>query len=84
MAQRYASTDDERMVQGDCGARREELVGQVIADQFPPRRRLSFIGIGRSGGTDTSERATEIVGASRSSRGAGQADELLAEGFGRG
>ena len=60
------------------------LVGQVIADQFPPRRRLSFIGIGRSGGTDTSERATEIVGASRSSRGAGQADELLAEGFGRG
>lgn len=54
----------ERVV--DAAAQRgvapEELVGQVLTEQFPPRRRLSFIGMGRSGHTDTSERAKEIVG----------------------
>jgi hypothetical protein len=54
----------ERVV--DAAAQRgvapEELVGQVVTEQFPPRRRLSFIGMGRSGHTDTSDRAKKIVG----------------------
>lgn len=45
-----------------------QLAGQILARQFGPRRRrLAFAGVGASG----------------SSRGAAQADELVAEGFGR-
>ena len=50
------------------GVATEQLLGEVAAEQFPARRRrLAFA----------------AVGASRSSRGAAEADELLAEGFGR-
>lgn len=43
------------------GVAPEQLVGQMVSEQFPSRRRLSFIGIGRSGRTDTAERHKEIV-----------------------
>lgn len=43
------------------GVAPEQLVGRVVSEQFPPRRRLSFIGIGRSGRTDTAERHKEII-----------------------
>lgn len=51
----------------------DELAAQALADRFPagtdsePRRRLAFVAIGGSG----------------QARGGAQADELLAEGFGR-
>lgn len=46
----------------------EEVAGEAVAEKFSiHRRHLAFAG----------------VGASRSSRGAAQAEELLAEGFGR-
>lgn len=48
----------------DAAARRgvapEQLASQVLADSFPPEGRLSFIGIGRSGRSDLSERHKEI------------------------
>ena len=44
-----------------------ELVAAGLDDAIQPRRRLSFVAIGASG----------------SSRGGAEADELLAEGFGR-
>lgn len=50
------------------GVAPEQLAGQVVAEQFGARRRhLAFAAVGASG----------------SPRGAAQADELLAEGFGR-
>lgn len=49
------------------GVATEQLLSEVAAAQFPPRRRLAFAAVGPSGST----------------RGAAQADELLAEGFGR-
>ena len=60
----------ERVVQAaaEQGVAPEQLAGQVLAEQFAARRRrLAFAGFGASG----------------SSRGAAQADEPLAEGFGR-
>lgn len=49
------------------GVATEQLVSEIAAEQFPARRRLAFAAVGASG----------------SSRGAAEADELLAEGFGR-
>lgn len=43
------------------GVAPEQLVGQMVTEQFPARRRLSFIGIGRSGNTDTAERHKDII-----------------------
>ena len=60
----------ERVVQAaaEQGVAPEQLAGQVLAEQFAARRRrLAFAGVGASG----------------SPRGAAQADEMLAEGFGR-
>lgn len=52
----------------DQGVAPEQLAGEAVAERFGPRRRrLSFAAVGASG----------------SSRGAAQADELLAEGFGQ-
>jgi hypothetical protein len=42
------------------GVAPEQLASQVLADSFPPESRLSFIGIGRSGRGDLSERHKEI------------------------
>jgi len=49
------------------GVAPEQLAGQAVVDRFPARRHLAFAAVGASG----------------SSRGGAQADELLAEGFGR-
>lgn len=43
------------------GVAPEALASQVVADRFPPRRRPSFIGIGRSGHSDTAQRHKEII-----------------------
>ena len=59
----------ERVVQAaaEQGVAPEQLAGQVVAQRFGARRRrLAFAAVGASG----------------SPRGAAQADELLAEGFG--
>ncbi len=57
-----------REAAAERGVAPEQLAGQVLAEQFPARRRhLAFAAVGASG----------------SPRGAAQADELLAEGFGR-
>ena len=55
VAERVAEAAAER------GVASEELVGQVVAESFPARRRLSFIGMGRSGRSDTAERHQEII-----------------------
>jgi hypothetical protein len=61
VAQRVAEAAAER------GVAPEQLAGEVVAERFPPRRKLAFAAIGASGST----------------KGAAEADELLAEGFGR-
>lgn len=38
----------------ELGVAPEALAGQVVVEQFPARRRLSFIGIGSSGQSGTS------------------------------
>ncbi len=43
------------------------LAAQVLAEQFPPRRKLGFVSLGRS----------------TSGRRASEDEEMLAEGFGR-
>jgi methionyl-tRNA synthetase len=57
--------DDVAARVADAAAQRgvapEQLVGQMVSEQFPSRRRLSFISIGRSGRTDTAERHKEII-----------------------
>lgn len=55
VAQRVAAVAAER------GVAPEALAGQVLAQSFPARRRLGFIGMGRSGHDDTSERHKEII-----------------------
>lgn len=56
--------DDVAERVADAAAQRgvapEQLAGQVLADSFPPEAGLSFIGIGRSGRGDLSERHKEI------------------------
>ena len=42
------------------GVSPEALVVEAVEARFPPRRRPSFVGIGRSGQADTSERHKEI------------------------
>ncbi|MDQ6947252.1 MAG: hypothetical protein M3256_13515 [Actinomycetota bacterium] len=49
------------------GVAPEALAAQILAEQFPPRRKLGFVSLGRS----TSERR------------ASEDEEMLAEGFGR-
>ena len=49
------------------GVAPEALVGQVLAEQFPPRRKLGFVSLGRS----------------TSGRRASEDEDMLAEGFGR-
>jgi len=44
----------------EAGVAPEELAGQVIASSFPSPRRLGFIGMGRSGRGDLSERVKEL------------------------
>lgn len=61
VAQRVAEAAAER------GVAPEQLAGEVVAERFPPLRKLAFAAIGASGST----------------KGAAEADELLAEGFGR-
>ncbi len=54
VAERVAGAAAER------GVAAEELASQVLAEQFPARRRLSFIGMGHSGHTDTASRHKEL------------------------
>lgn len=42
------------------GVSSEALVAEAVETHFPPRRGPSFVGIGRSGRSDTSERHREI------------------------
>lgn len=49
------------------GVPTEQLAGEAVVEKFPARRYLAFAAIGSSGST----------------RGAAEANELLAEGFGR-
>ncbi len=55
VAQRVAAAAAQR------GAAPEALAGEVLAQSLPVQRRLGFIGIGRSGHDDTSERHEEII-----------------------
>lgn len=45
------------------GVALEALAGQVVVEQFPPRRKLGFVGIGASGegGGDVARRHQEII-----------------------
>lgn len=43
------------------GVSPDELAARVLGEHVPGRRRLSFIGLGRSGHDDTSERHKEIL-----------------------
>jgi predicted transcriptional regulator len=61
LAERVSNAAAER------GVAPEQLAGEVLAEQFPARRKLGFAGLGRS---TTGRRATED-------------EEMLAEGFGR-
>lgn len=49
------------------GVAPEQVAGEAVAEKFPPRRKLAFA----------------AIGSSSSGRGAAEADEMLAEGFGR-
>ncbi len=42
------------------GVAPEQLFSEVGAEQFPPRRKLGFVGLGHSGHTDTSRRIKEL------------------------
>lgn len=61
VAKRVADAAAER------GVAPEALAGEVLAGQFPPRRKLGFAGLGRS----------------TSGRRAAEDEDMLAEGFGR-
>lgn len=43
------------------GVAPEELAARAVTESFRPRRRLSFIAMGRFGDSDTSERHKEII-----------------------
>lgn len=43
------------------GVAPEAVAAEAVSERFPPRRRLSFIGMGRSGHTDTARRHDEIL-----------------------
>jgi len=56
VAERVAQVAAER------GIAPEALAADTVADSFPPRRRLSFIGMGHSGGGESiAERHEEII-----------------------
>lgn len=61
LAERVAAAATER------GVAPEALAAEILAEQFPPRRRLGFVSLGRS----------------TSGRRAREDEEMLAEGFGR-
>ncbi|HSH62015.1 MAG TPA: hypothetical protein VK988_20680 [Acidimicrobiales bacterium] len=42
------------------GVASEELASEVVTEQFPPRRKLGFIGLGHSGRGDLSGRVKEL------------------------
>lgn len=54
VAQRVAEAAAER------GVPPEQLAGEVVAERFPPRRKLGFVGLGRSGRGDLSSRVKEL------------------------
>lgn len=54
VAERMSAAAAER------GVPTEELLGQVVAEQFPPRRKLGFIGLGHSGRSDLSKNVKEL------------------------
>jgi len=56
LAARLAAEADRRGISPD------EVLADIVAAGLPPRRRLSFIGIGHSGGREAvSERHEEII-----------------------
>ncbi len=61
VAQRVTDAAAER------GVAPETLAGEVLAEQFPARRKLGFVSLGRS----------------TSGRRAAEDEDMLAEGFGR-
>lgn len=54
VAQRVAEAAAER------GVAPEQLAGEAVAERFPPRRKLGFVGLGRSGRGDLSSRVKEL------------------------
>lgn len=54
VAKRLADAAAER------GVAPEAVAAEALRERFPPRRRLSFIAMGRSGHTDTARRHDEI------------------------
>ena len=55
VAKRVADTAADR------GVAPEAVAAEAVTERFPPRRKLSFVGIGRSGHTDTGRRHKEII-----------------------
>lgn len=49
-----------RAAAAERGVATETVAGEVLVEQFPPRRKLGFIGLGHSGNTDTSRRVKEL------------------------
>ncbi|MGI8809815.1 MAG: CopG family transcriptional regulator [Acidimicrobiales bacterium] len=43
------------------GVAPEAVAAEAVSERFPSRRRLSFIGMGHSGRTDTARRHDEIL-----------------------
>jgi len=56
VAERVAAAAAER------GVSPETLAAETVTERFPARRRLSFIGIGRSGEHDIARRHEDIIG----------------------
>lgn len=55
VAERVAAVAAER------GVAPEQLFSEVGAEQFPAKRKLGFVSLGRSGHTDTARRHEEII-----------------------
>lgn len=47
-------------VAAERGVAPEDLVGEAVAEKFPPRRKLGFIGIGHSGRGDISANIKQL------------------------
>jgi len=45
----------------DRGVAPETVAAEAVTEKFPPRPKLGFVGIGRSGHTDTARRHKEVI-----------------------
>ncbi len=48
-------------VAAERGVAPEQLAGEALGEQFPPKRKLGIVSLGRSGHTDTARRHEEII-----------------------